>query len=152
MVTTPSRATASEIANLTFKLLVSCQKKEEKIARQFGVTVAEFRVLRAFRASGSRNVKDIVAELELEGSSFSKIAANLETKGFLVRSIDPEDRRGVRVTLTAKGAALSRRLEARYIEIHAEILKDIPGELHHSVVLALERLFQSLDRWLGDEP
>ena len=95
---TPSRyqTEAAEVADLTFKLLASCQKKEERIARQFSLTVNEFKVLRAFRTSTTLHVKHLIDDVGLGGSSFSKIAKSLEAKGFLVRSIEPQDRRSVR--------------------------------------------------------
>ena len=143
--------TASNVAELTFRLLTSCQKKEERVAHAFGVSVPEFRVFRTFRDDPGRNVKELIEELGIGGSNFSKIAAGLESKGFLVRTIAPEDRRSVRVALTEKGTELSRRLEARYLEIHEEILKGIPTALHPSLVQALEQLFQSLDKWLSED-
>jgi DNA-binding MarR family transcriptional regulator len=152
MANSHTNTSAAEVANLTFKLLASCQEKEERIARQFSLTVNEFRVLRAFRSSRSLQVKDLIDDIGLEASSFSKIAGGLEKKGVLVRSIEPLDRRGVRVSLTARGAALSRRLESRYVEIHEAMLKDIPVELHAALIRGLEQMFQSLDRWLHEEP
>ena len=151
MSSTVPQKMASNVAELTFTLLTSCQKKEERIARAFGVTVAEFRVFRAFRKGPNRNGKELIDELGVGGSNFSKIAASLESKGFLVRTIAPEDRRSVRVALTEKGIELSHRLEARYLEIHEEILKGIPVALHPSLVQALEQLFQSLDHWLSED-
>jgi DNA-binding MarR family transcriptional regulator len=142
---------ASNVAELTFKLLTSCQKKEERVAHAFGVTVPEFRILRAFRNNPNRNVKELVDALGVGGSNFSKIAASLESKGFLVRTIAPEDRRSVRASLTEKGIELSHRLEARYLEIHEEILKGIPIALQPALVQALEQLFQSLDKWLAED-
>ncbi len=151
METSLPETQAADVADLTFKLLSSCQKKEERIAKQFGLTVTEFRILRAFRTSKIRQVKDVIDESGVGGSSFSKIAASLEAKGFLIRAIEPQDRRSVRVSLTPKGATLSQRLESRYIDIHKEILKDIPAELHQPIVHALEQLFGSLDRWLHED-
>jgi len=147
-----SHADAADVANLTFKLLASCQKKEERVAQQFSLTVSEFRVLRAFRASHTLHVKNLIEDIGLGGSSFSKIAGSLETKGLLARSIEPQDRRSVRVSLTAKGAALSQKLESRYVEIHEDILRDIPADLHPAIVRGLEHLVQSLDKWLHEEP
>ena len=150
----PSRShtEAADVANLTFKLLASCQKKEERVARQFSLTVNEFRVLRAFRNSTTLHVRNLIDDIGLGGSSFSKIAGGLEEKGILVRSIEPQDRRSVRVSLTTKGAALSQKLESRYVEIHEDILRDIPAELHPPILRGLEQLFQSLDKWLHEEP
>ncbi|HSQ74113.1 MAG TPA: MarR family transcriptional regulator [Bacteroidota bacterium] len=146
-----SHTEAADVANLTFKLLASCQKKEERVARQFSLTVNEFRVLRAFRNSTTLHVKNLIDDIGLGGSSFSKIAGGLEEKGLLVRSIEPQDRRSVRVSLTARGVTLSQKLESRYVEIHEDILRGIPADLHPAVIRGLEQLFQSLDKWLHEE-
>ena len=143
---------AASVADLTFRLLASCQKKEEHISRSFHLSVAEFRVIRTFRTTAQRPVKEILDELGVSSSSFSKIAAHLEASQLVFRTVDPHDRRAVLMALTTQGMELSRRLEHRYLEIHEQLLRGIPAELHASVIMALESLFRSLDAWLNETP
>lgn len=149
MVSTMSRRTSSQnLADLTFRLVSACQSKERVAAKQFGISQSEFRILRAFRKAPQRHIKEITTELDLRASSFSKLAAGLEQKGLLVRSIEPADRRAVAVSLTARGSMLVREIEERYIQIHADLLSQIPVDMHASFIQLLQTLLNSIDLWL----
>lgn len=141
---------AAEVAELTFKLLANCQEKEERLAAQFGISVAEFRTVRLFRNEATLSVKTLVERVGLSGSRLSRILESLERKGFLTRSISLHDRRSIDVALTSKGCALARSLETRYIQIHQEILEGIPQELHEPLLTGLAKMLSSLERWLRE--
>jgi DNA-binding MarR family transcriptional regulator len=146
----PNPEVAAGVADVTFRLLVACQEKERRAAEKFHLSVPEFRVLRVFRTSSSLRVKDLLQLLDEDNSRLSRVLANLEESGFLVRSIQPDDRRGVMVTLTRKGTDLVGNLEQRYVEMHEEILKDIPSDLHQPLLGGLEKLLVAVERWLKD--
>lgn len=139
---------AADLGNLTFELLAGCQEKEARIASQFGLTPSEFRTLRVFRGERAMHVKALIERVGLSGSRLTRILDGLEEKGFLRRAIDPQDRRGIVVTLTDKGANISQRLNARFVEIHQEILADIPEEIHEVLVQSLTKMLASVSQWL----
>ena len=141
---------ARAIADVTFKLLASCQEKEERIAENLSVTVSEFRCLRIFRGDRQLSIKTLIERLDLSGSRLTRILDTLEKKGYLIRSIDPNDRRSISVRLTKKGVELSSVLEKHYIEIHEEILRGIPTSMHEALISGLENLLKSLDEWLNN--
>lgn len=145
-----SNLAAAEIAELTFKLLSNCQEKEERLAQQFSISVPEFRTLRVFRTDRQLQVKELLERVNLSGSRLSRILESLEERGFLTRSIDPDDRRSIVVTLTKKGSTMAKNLEERYIQIHEEILEGIPEELHEPLMQGLNKMLSSLERWLKE--
>lgn len=145
-----SNSVAAEVADLTFKLLWNCQEKEERLAQQFGISVPEFRTLRVFRSDPQLHVKELIERVNLSGSRLSRILESLEEKGFLTRSIDPDDRRGIVVRLTKKGSTMSNNLEKRYVQIHEEILEGIPDEWHEPLIRGLNKMLLSLERWLKE--
>ncbi|WP_432136185.1 MarR family winged helix-turn-helix transcriptional regulator [Streptomyces sp. bgisy154] len=51
-------------------------------------------------------VQEIAEDIHLSQSALSRLVARLEKDGLVERRMCPEDRRGVRVALTAKGRAL----------------------------------------------
>lgn len=140
---------ARDIAELTFQLLANCQLKEERLASQFGVTVAEFRCLRAFRGADRMPVGSLVQRVQLSPSRVTRLLESLEQKGFLARSIDTEDRRSIIALLTPRGLALSGDLERRYVAMHEELLAGIPEEMHGPMVESLRSLLGSLTAWLA---
>jgi DNA-binding MarR family transcriptional regulator len=138
------------MAELTFQLLVDCQLKEERLAKQFDISVPDFRTLRMFREDRQLHIKTLVERIGLSGSRLTRILDDLERKGFLTRSIDPNDRRSMIVALTPKGSSLAEHLENRFVQIHEEILNGIPEGLHEPLLAGLDKMLSSLEYWLGN--
>ncbi len=139
---------AEQIAELTFNLLLNCQEKESRLSEQLNLTVSEFRTLRNFRKDISLNIKELTIRVRLSGSRLTRILDGLEKKNILSRSIDKRDRRSIIVTLSPSGVEIVHNLEAKFIEIHKEILKEIPPSQHDSMIGGLRQLLQSLESWL----
>ncbi|MDP2207388.1 MAG: MarR family transcriptional regulator [Bacteroidota bacterium] len=139
---------AEQIAELTFNLLLNCQEKESRLSEQLNLTVSEFRTLRYFRKDISLNIKELTIRVRLSGSRLTRILDGLEKKNILTRSIDKRDRRSIIVTLSPSGVEIVRTLESKFIEIHKEILKEIPSSQHDSITGGLRQLLQSLESWL----
>jgi DNA-binding MarR family transcriptional regulator len=58
--------------------------------------------------------RDLAARLRLEKSTVSRLAAELERDGLLVRERDPDDRRSYRLRPTQKGRALHMKLRSAF--------------------------------------
>ena len=141
---------ASQIAEVTFSLLADCQEKEERLAEQFGISVPDFRTLRMFRTEHQVNIKSLIQRVGLSGSRLTRILDDLEARGFITRSLDPEDRRSMVVTLRPEGFKLVKKLESRFVQIHEEILEGIPEELHEPLLIGLQKMLGSIQRWLRE--
>ncbi|MBZ0199184.1 MAG: MarR family transcriptional regulator, partial [Ignavibacteriaceae bacterium] len=94
---------ARELADLTFKLLANCQEKEDRLAEQYGLTQAEFRCLRLFGKTETLNNKTIAERMNLSPSRLTRIIDGLVTKNYMLREIEPKDRRNMRVSLSHQG-------------------------------------------------
>ncbi len=140
---------AEKLANLTFSLLANCQEKEVRLAEIHGLTQAEFRCLRLFGSDETVNNKKIAERMNLSPSRLTRIIDGLVKKEYIIREIDPNDRRNMRVTLSSKGQSLVRQLNKAYVDIHREILKDIDPEQHEPLTTALEHLLEALEKWLA---
>jgi DNA-binding MarR family transcriptional regulator len=68
--------------------------------------------------------RELAERLHLEKSSASRMAADLEHDGLLVRERDPDNRRQYRLRLTAEGHAVHERMAASY---HANYERWIDG-------------------------
>ncbi|MFC5633320.1 MarR family winged helix-turn-helix transcriptional regulator [Streptomyces bullii] len=77
-----------------------------------GLCASDFEVLDVLAESPGRDrpsayrVQEIAERVHLSQSALSRLIARLEKDGLVERGMCPEDRRGVRVGLTAKGRAL----------------------------------------------
>ena len=142
-------ATATQLADLTYRLLNSCHEKEEWLAKQYGLTQAEFRCLRHLHSNESINNKEIADRMNLSASRLTRIIDGLVEKGYVVREIEPNDRRNMRVYLSEQGGTFVKQLDDAYTNIHAQILMDIESGQHKPLINAMTHLLSALERWLG---
>lgn len=142
-------AEASQLADLTFKLLANCQEKEARLAEQYGLTQAEFRCLRLFGFNQSSNNKQIAERMNLSPSRLTRIIDGLVKKNYMIREIDSDDRRNMRVTLSKQGTEIVERLNNAYIGIHKEILDEIEDVQHKPLITAMTHLLSALEKWIA---
>jgi MarR family transcriptional regulator, organic hydroperoxide resistance regulator len=141
--------TARSLADLTFTLLANCQQKEEKLAEVHGLTQAEFRCLRLFTTDEVVNNKHIANRMNLSPSRLTRIIDGLVKKDYIIREINPADRRNMKVSLSQKGVILVQQLNKAYINIHREILQDIDESMHKSLISAMTQLLSALEKWIA---
>ena len=140
---------ATQLADLTFKLLANCQEKESRLADQYGLTQAEFRCLRLFGTQESSNNKHIAERMNLSPSRLTRIIDGLVTKNYMVREIDANDRRNMRVTLSNQGVEIVEKLNKAYVGIHKEILDEIEETQHVPLITAMTHLLSALEKWIA---
>ena len=71
-------------------------------------------------AGGAMRMGELAAATLIAPSSCTRIVGTLVSAGLVERSVDPEDRRGVRITLTAAGRGAQRRAAAVHLRGVAE--------------------------------
>ncbi|MBN0043593.1 MarR family transcriptional regulator [Streptomyces actuosus] len=83
----------------------------DRVLGGHGLCASDFEVLDLLSegpadGSGAYRVQEISERVHLSQSALSRLVARLEKDGLVERGMCPEDRRGVRVSLTARGRAL----------------------------------------------
>src|SRR5438309_11739857 len=101
------------------------QRAGDRAFRAYGLSHRAHAALNAVDGSGPDGArpKDVAAALGVSRAAATTFIQRLEAKGLVETTPDPEDDRGVRVTLTRRGldgllraSQLERRLAARAIE------------------------------------
>lgn len=141
--------TARNLADLTFKLLASCHEKEERLAKLHNLTQAEFRCLKSMQEGEIINNREIATRLRLSASRLTRIIDGLVQKGFVIREIDPMDRRNMRLFLSPKGVEFVKKMNDDYIQIHKEILENIEQNQHQPLIVAMTHLLSALEKWIA---
>ena len=77
----------------------------EVAVEQFSITVEQFHILRHIRR-GRDSVSALAEAKDISRPAISQSVDLLVTRGLIVRTIDPQDRRHVQLDLTADGNAL----------------------------------------------
>ena len=140
---------ASKLADLTFKLLANCQEKEARLAENYGLTQSEFRCLRLFNKNDVLNNKQVAERMNLSPSRLTRIIDGLVAKGYIIRQIEPSDRRNMKVELSKRGKVIVQKLNDAYVNIHKEILEDIDRNQHKPLINAMENLLVALQKWIA---
>ena len=96
------------------------QREASRLFRRLGVTAAQFNALNllAARLDGVR-ASELALSLVVDPSSTTYILDQLEARGLVARRRDADDRRALKVVLTAAG----RRLHAKLVPVYQRALE-----------------------------
>lgn len=141
---------AGQLAELTFNLLEGCHEKETRLAKSHNLTPAEFRFLRLFGLTEKLANKDIAERMHLSPSRLSRVLDGLVKKGYMVRQIDPNDRRNMQISFSKKGVAVVEKLNVDYLRIHEEILANIEQDQHKNLIRGMSQLLTALNKWMDE--
>lgn len=139
---------SKRLADLMFRLLTNCTEKEVRHVAKYGVTVAEFRCLKALLVNESVNMNQLAQEMQITNSRMTRIIDNLVDKKLVQRIENEQDRRMNIVTLTPDGQLKAQMMLQSAIAINSEILGRIPNEKHESVIDAIDLLGKAIESWL----
>jgi DNA-binding MarR family transcriptional regulator len=98
-----------EVFGRIYRLARAMGEHAERVYAGFGISRGEFDVLATLRRSGEPYTlcpRDLSTTLMMTTGGMTGRLDKLERAGLLTRSPDPNDRRGLRVSLTERGLAL----------------------------------------------
>jgi MarR family transcriptional regulator, organic hydroperoxide resistance regulator len=113
--------------------------------RQFGITYNHLFILTCLWEQDGVQVKELAHHLCLDSSSLTGHLDRMERVELVVRQDDPDDRRAIRVFLTAKGRRLQAQLEPIVDELKETLQRGVPPER----VAALRAALQNMSHKLG---
>jgi|HubBroStandDraft_3_1064219.scaffolds.fasta_scaffold27671_3 MarR family 2-MHQ and catechol resistance regulon transcriptional repressor len=137
-------ADAASFYDALQELLRVAQFRDRERVCCYDISVSECYGLEVLDRRGPLMLNQLAAELRLDKSTASRVAAALEEKGYVRRGEDPADRRALRLRLTPGGEALHRRIRQDIEARHAELLADLEPEARRAVTGLLRRLAAGL--------
>jgi DNA-binding MarR family transcriptional regulator len=108
------------------------------------MTLAQFRVLSVVASSPERASR-IAERADMSRPSLSGLLDGLAGRGWVERVVVADDRRGVRLEVTAAGHAALRRAQTAVGDAMAGILIDVPDHERDAVLRALVVLARAFD-------
>lgn len=90
---------------------------------QFDVTPAQYGILKCLWNENGQTPKQIAKILSLDGSTITGVIDRMESKGLVIRTPDPDDRRTLKVIITDKGLELREQIEKVIEEVNEYILE-----------------------------
>ncbi len=88
--------------------------------------------------------RDLAERLRLEKSTVSRMAAEMERKGLVVRDRDPDNRRLYRLRLTPHGRAVHARIRAAFHEQYLRWVSAMTPAERDSLLVGLPALVQAI--------
>lgn len=118
----------------------------EVYADRFALSRQEWRILAALGEQPRLPTKEIGRLTTLDKMNVSRAMQNLETRGIVSRSRDPEDGRERIVTLTAAGRALYRKIVPYALAREADLLDVLTRDEIATLNTVIDKLLDATER------
>ncbi|ASM52567.1 hypothetical protein PNIG_a0232 [Pseudoalteromonas nigrifaciens] len=126
---------------------VMFSKELQTVFGRFGLNGGEFDVLATIRRSGkpfTLSPSQLLQTLMLTSGSMTNRIDKLEAKDLVARSFDPNDRRGVMVSLTEKGFQLIDQVVEEHIAKGQSLLSPLDKSEQQQLAVLLKKLLLGL--------
>lgn len=127
-------------ANRLHSLAIHLLRQVAQVDREMGLTPERASVLSVLAFGGPRTIGQLARAERVSPPAITRIVDGLENAGLAERARGIDDRRVVRVTVTAEGRRLMERGRARRVEVLAARLRSLPAVDVRSLEAATEVL------------
>jgi len=126
-----------------------CQLKDRTIAVELKISCSELNCMKQFLVNNNLSVKDIAEKLGITSGGVTKIVSQLEEQSLLRRDMDPDDRRGIIVSLTPRGEKLIADLKKRTTGYYDMLFKSLSKAEKEEILKGLQLLNESWVKLTG---
>jgi DNA-binding MarR family transcriptional regulator len=98
------------------------QEMLQHVSREYGLNIAEYRIMTVLANRKSPSIRDIAANTDLDKAHITRALGNLVKRGLVEQKVDAGDRRLRDVRLTAAGQGAIRTLD-RYVAARQQRLE-----------------------------
>ena len=109
------------------------------------VSMSEVFALGELSEAGSLSQQDLAWRLGLEKSTVSRLAAGMETRGWLSRQREPTNRNYYQLRLTAEGQDVARRVGQDLSDHHAHLLDLLTPRERQALTTGLTGLIRAME-------
>ena len=105
------------------------------------LSAAEINALANLGEGGTLNIRQLSERTGTRASTLTSLLDRLENRGYLVRELDPADRRSFRLPLTAAGQAVAAQVLAAVADLERQTLSRLDAAQlagYHAVITALQ--------------
>jgi DNA-binding MarR family transcriptional regulator len=132
--------------HLMGKLHRSLRRNYDRQLKSFSLTPCQFEVLMTLWSEDGIVLSELGRRVSRDGPTITGVLDRMEKKMLVKRKRDSQDRRVVKVNLTAKGKNMQEQLSSTKKEIFEKITHDLSlREINHLVTL-LEKMMKNVER------
>lgn len=111
----------------------------------FGLTIVKMRTLGVLTVNDGVQIGELAMHAVVEQSTLSRALDGLERDGLVIRRVNPEDNRAVRVHITEKGRALFRKIWPFILEASEDLFRGISEEEKVAFTATLRKILANID-------
>lgn len=118
----------------------------DKFLKRFGVSQAQFNVLRIVQGAGTEGLgrNEIAERMVTVTPDMTRLLDRLEAAGLVIRKRDREDKRHTSTTITAAGRKLLQEVEEPLMQLHRKQFSQLGTKQIRPILAALEAVRVSL--------
>ncbi|MEV8512107.1 MarR family transcriptional regulator [Dactylosporangium sp. NPDC051484] len=142
------RTEAMAVFGRIYRLARVIGDRQEKVCSELGINRGEFDVLAALRRAGEPfqlSPKSLSASLMLTTGGMTGRLDRLERAGLVTRSPDPDDRRGLVITLTARGREIIDEAVVAGLDVQREVFERLPEAARSQLASLLRDLLAATE-------
>ncbi len=139
-------AFATNLQQKIYRLAREYELCDQMCMGQYRVTVSQGYTMLSLPESESVTMNALSETMGLANSTMTRMIDQLVDKGFVRREADVEDRRVVRVSLTAQGQETRRSLEQAKQYFFGLVLAEIPQDERHGILQVLDWVVAAIEK------
>jgi MarR family 2-MHQ and catechol resistance regulon transcriptional repressor len=124
----------------------SFEKRSNESIKSFGLTQAQFSVIETIGHLGPLKVGEICEKMLVTGGNMTLVLDNIEKLGLIERVPSRDDRRAIRVQLTAEGKNLFEDVFVKHAEKIAQYMSALSASEQKQLGDLLKKLGTSLNK------
>ncbi|SEA71930.1 MarR family winged helix-turn-helix transcriptional regulator [Variovorax sp. YR216] len=109
----------------------------------FGVTPVQYASLRAVQRLPGMDQRSLARSIGLDTSTMAGVIDRLESRGLMVRSASPDDRRVRLLSLTDEGGALLGEVEPAVLRAQKRMLEPLPRKDQQAFMRMLREIVEA---------
>lgn len=134
----------NELRELTRLLVRNLGFLDKSEASCCGTTIGQCHSIIEIGAAQEIALNELADILKLDNSTLSRSVNNLVEQQLVIREVDPNDRRYIKMKLTGKGWIVYKSIEKNMDIYFASLLRDIPEEKHNQIIESLMLLVKAM--------
>jgi DNA-binding MarR family transcriptional regulator len=131
---------AQEVVNSLRRLFKGIHEYSKAVQRQAGLSSPQLWALTLLDREPGLSLGELAERMFAHVSTVSGIVDRLDARGVVVRAVDPEDRRGIKLSLTRRGRRVLRRSPPPVQAGLREALEAMSPRRLHALRVSLEAI------------
>ncbi len=134
---------STNMMSLIGKLTKKCNAIDKEIMESFNLTQSEYQFLTNIPDCSELNSAQIAIKMGLSLSRISRIIEKLVQKDYLIRNLNKNDRRAIKLCLSEQGIGIRNEILQRKKECETEMFKGISKEERMEFELIVNKIVKS---------